>query len=78
MLPIRTDAINRTLAVPVVTYSFNIINWKIEELMKLDRKTRKFLTMAKMYHPKADVDRLYIPLLKTGSLDNAIRDFSLA
>lgn len=56
----RIDAIN-TLAVPVVTYSFNIINWKMEELMKLDRKTRKFLTMAKMHHPKADVDRLYIP-----------------
>ena len=29
--------------------------------MKLDRKTRKFLTMAKMHHPKADVDRPYIP-----------------
>ena len=56
----RINAIN-TLAVPVVTYSFNIINWKMEELMKLDRKTRKFLTMAKMHHPKADVDRLYIP-----------------
>ena len=57
----RIDAIN-TLAVPVVTCSFNIINWRMEELMKLDRKTRKFLTMAaKMHHPKADVDRLYIP-----------------
>lgn len=56
----RIDAIN-TPAVPVVTYRFNIINWKMEELMKLDRKTRKFLTMAKMHHPKADVDRLYIP-----------------
>ena len=56
----RIDALN-TLAVPVVTYSFNIINWKMEELKKLDRKTRKFLTMAKMHHPKADVDRLYIP-----------------
>ena len=42
----RIDAIN-TLAVPVVPYSFNIINWKMEELMKLDRKTRKFLTMTK-------------------------------
>ena len=47
----RIDAIN-ILAVPVVTYSFNIINWKMEELMRLDRKTRKFLTMAKMHHPK--------------------------
>ena len=33
--------------------------------MRLDRKTRKFLTMAKMHHPKADVDRLYI-LRKAG------------
>ena len=56
----RIDVIN-TLAVPVVTYIFNIINWKMEELIKLDRKTRKFLTMTKTHHPKTDVDRLYIP-----------------
>ena len=56
----KIDAIN-TLAVPVVTYSYNIINWKMEELKCLDRKTRKLLTMNKMHHPKADVDRLYLP-----------------
>ena len=56
----RMDAIN-TLAVPVVTYSFNTINWKMKERKKLDRKTRKLVTMAKMHHPKADVDRVYIP-----------------
>ena len=56
----KIDAIN-TLAVPVVTYSLNIINWKMEELKCLDRKTRKLLTMHKMHHPKADVDRLYLP-----------------
>ena len=56
----RIDAIN-AFAVPVVTFSFNIINWKMEELMKLDRKTRKILKMTKMHHPKADVDRLYSP-----------------
>ena len=42
----RIDAIN-TLAVPVVAYSFIIINWKMEELMRLDRKTRKFLRWQK-------------------------------
>ena len=26
----------------------------------VDRKTRKFLTLAKIYHPKANVNRLYI------------------
>ena len=56
----KLEAIN-TLEVPVVTYSFNIINWTLQELAKLDTKTRKFLTMYKMHHPKSDVDRLYLP-----------------
>ena len=48
------------LAVPVLRYSFGIINWRIEELKQIDRKTRKMLTMYKMHHPKADIDRLYV------------------
>ena len=42
-------------------YSFGIIDWKISELKKIDTKTRKLLNMRKMLHPKADVERLYIP-----------------
>ncbi|CAH3029105.1 unnamed protein product [Porites evermanni] len=56
----KIEAIN-SLAVPVVQYSFGIINWKISELKKIDTKTRKLLNMHKMLHPKADVERLYIP-----------------
>lgn len=52
----RMEAIN-TLAAPVVTYSFNIIDWKLSEIKKLDTKTRKLLNLGKMHHPKADVDR---------------------
>ena len=48
------------LAVPVLRYSFGIINWRIEEIKQTDRKTRKMLTMYKMHHPKADIDRLYV------------------
>jgi predicted GNAT family acetyltransferase len=48
------------LAVPILRYSFGIINWKIEEIKQIDRKTRKTLTMYKMHHPKADIDRLYV------------------
>jgi len=48
------------LAVPLLRYSFGIINWRTEEIKKIDRKTRKILTMYKMHHPKADIDRLYI------------------
>ena len=56
----KITAIN-SLAVPVVQYSFNIINWTLEDIRRLDRKTRKFLTMHHMHHPKADSDRIYLP-----------------
>ena len=48
-----------SLAVPVLRYSFGIVNWHQEELQKLDRKTRKPLTIHGQRHPKADVDHLY-------------------
>jgi hypothetical protein len=48
------------LAVPVLRYSFGIINWRIEEIKKIDRKTRKMLTMYKRHHAKADIDSLYV------------------
>jgi len=48
------------LVVPVLRYSFGIINWRTEEIRKIDKKTRKMLTMYKMHHPKADIDRLYV------------------
>ena len=44
------------LAAPVLRYSFGIINWGIEEIKQIDRKTRKMLTMYKMHH----IDRLYV------------------
>jgi len=39
-----------TLAVPVLRYSFGIINWRFEEIRQIDRKARKVLTMHKMHH----------------------------
>jgi len=50
-----------SLALPVLRYHFGIISWHQEELQKLDRKTRKLLTIHGQHHPKADVDRLYVP-----------------
>ena len=55
-----------SLAVPVLSYSFGIVNWHQEELQKLDRKTRKLLTIHEQHHPKADVDRFYIPSKQGG------------
>ena len=48
------------LAVPLLRYSFGIINWKLEEIREIKRKTRKVQTMYKIHHPKADIDRLYV------------------
>jgi len=55
-----------SLAVPVLRYSFGIVNWHQEELQKLDRETRKLLTIHGQHHPKADVDRLYVPRKQGG------------
>ena len=51
---------------PVLRYSFGIINWHQEELQELDRKTGKLLTIHGQHHPKADVDRLYVPRKQGG------------
>ena len=61
----KFEAIN-TLAIPVVTYSFNIIKWKLNDIRRMDAKTRKMLTTAKMHHPKSHVDRLYFPRASGG------------
>jgi hypothetical protein len=51
-----------SLAVPIIRYSFGIINWHQEEIQKLDRKTRQILTIHGQHHPRADIDdRLYVP-----------------
>jgi hypothetical protein len=48
------------LAVPVLRYRFGIIDGGIEEIKQIERKTRKMLTMYKVHHPKADIDKLYV------------------
>ena len=59
----KLEIIN-TLAVEVVTYSFNIINWNFEGIIRMDRKIRMFLASNRMHPPpppKADVNRIYAP-----------------
>ena len=45
----KLEAIN-TLAIPVVSYSFNVVNCNLEE----------------MHYPKADVSRMYVPRKEGG------------
>ena len=59
------SAIN-AFAKPVLTYSFNITNWQMKEIRKIDAETRKLFTMHKMHYPKADVDRMSLPRKEGG------------
>jgi hypothetical protein len=50
------------MAVPVLRYSVRIINWNVKEKQKLDRRTTtEPLPINGQHHPRADIDRLYIP-----------------
>lgn len=53
-------AINQ-YAVPVIAYTGGIIKWRQDELQALNRTTRKTMNMYGALHPRADVDRLYVP-----------------
>ena len=50
-----------TLAIPVVQFSYNISDWKLLDLQRLDQKVRKLLTSHHMHHSNADVNHFYLP-----------------
>ena len=55
-----------TWAVSLLRYSAAFISWRKCELQAIDRKTRKLFTMYGGFHPRSDVDRLYIPRKEGG------------
>ena len=63
----RITEIN-TLAMPVITYSFNVIDWNLNEVKRLDIKVRKMMTTHSMHHPKANIHRLYLQRSKGGGV----------
>ena len=53
------DGIN-TWAVGVVCYIAGIVDWTMEEVANMDRRTRKILAMNGCLHTRSDVARLYL------------------
>ena len=49
-----------TFAVPVVTYSYGLLNWTKENIRSLDTKTRKIMNINNSLNQRSDVDRLYV------------------
>ena len=52
---------HNSFAVPVLTPTFGILQWSIDDLESLDIKSRKLLTSTGNFHRNGDVDRLYLP-----------------
>lgn len=53
-------AIN-TWAIPVITYTFGILKWSATDLESLNRKIRTAMTENRAHHPRACIERLYLP-----------------
>jgi hypothetical protein len=49
------------LAVPLLSYSFGVLKWNVDELHEIDRETRKLLNIHRSLHPKSSVQRLSLP-----------------
>ena len=66
-----------TWAVAIFRYGAGILDWKGCELKSVDRTTRKTMTMYGVFHPKSDVDRLYLKRHEGGrgliSIEHCVR-----
>ena len=49
-----------TMAVPLVRYSGLFLKCTREELQQMDQRIRKLMTIHKAFHPRYDVNRLYV------------------
>lgn len=54
-------AANNILATPILMHTFGCMKWTCEELQKMDRETRRIMLECKSLHPRASVQRLYLP-----------------
>ena len=52
--------------VSVLCYSAGILDWTVEELVTMDRRTRKVLAMNGYMHTRCNVARLYLPRKEEG------------
>ena len=53
-------------AVSVLCYSTGIVDWAVEELISMDRRTREILAMNGCMHTRSYVARLYLPRKEEG------------
>lgn len=59
-------AATNALAVPILSHTFGAIKWTVDDIMQLDRSTRKIMTEFRSHHPRASVQRVYISRRRGG------------
>ena len=47
-------------AVPVLTPTFGLLEWRIDEIDNIDKKTRQILLMTGHFHKRSDTDHFYM------------------
>ena len=52
---------HNAFAVPVLILTFGLLDWTIDEIDNIDKKTRKILTMTGNFHKNSDIDKFYMP-----------------
>ena len=62
-------------AVSVIRYTTGIIDWTANESKTNDIRTRKIMTMGRMFHQKGDVDHLYLMRKDGGRGMISVEDF---
>ena len=61
----KVQCINQ-LAMPVISYSFGIVDWPQYQINAIDIRTRKLLTLHKVTYRTQCLDRLYLPRSEGG------------
>ena len=55
-----------TWAVGVIRYSAGMVDWTMEEMASMDRRTRKILETNSSLHTRSNAARLYLPRKEGG------------
>ena len=72
----KIAAIN-TLVVPVILYSYGVIDWKLDEIQDLEQHDQEATVYESDASQEADVDRIYLPCQEGGrSLMNLEKEYN--
>ena len=57
---------HNSFALSLLILTVGILDWTIQEIVEIDRRTRKFFCMAGSFHRTSDVNRLYVKRTEGG------------